>query len=31
MKRKHNGSVPDWAWWITWGIMIAALVVSFFR
>lgn len=26
----RDGGVPDWAWYITWGIMILALIKSFF-
>lgn len=25
LKRKWDGGVPDWAWWITWGIMLLAI------
>ena len=29
-RRKNDGGVPGWLWLITWGIMLAALIKSFF-
>ena len=25
MRKRNDGGVPDWAWYITWGIMLAAI------
>lgn len=27
-KRDYNGGVPDWAWGITWGIMIIGVLLN---
>ena len=27
-RRKDDGGVPDWMWYITWGIMLAALAIQ---
>lgn len=27
-KRGHDGGVPGWAWCITWGIMLAVVVLN---
>lgn len=25
----EGGHVPDWAWYITWGIMIVTMIINF--
>ena len=25
----EDGHVPDWAWYITWGIMIVTIIINF--
>lgn len=29
-KKRQESTVPNWAWYITWAIMLAALIKSFF-
>ena len=29
-KKEWDGGVADWAWYITWAIMLASLIKSFF-
>lgn len=29
LKQKDRGGIPLWAWCVTWGIMLAALIKSF--
>lgn len=29
--KRNNGGVPTWAWCITWGLMLASLIHSFFK
>lgn len=28
MKKKGNGGISDWAWYITWGIMLAGVILN---
>ncbi len=26
--KRHDGKIPDWAWNITWGIMLAGVILN---
>lgn len=28
MQKKDDGGIPGWAWYITWGIMLAGIVLN---